>query len=308
MRTLVSTFALALALSACSGGESPALLDKSALPARIGGEREAPVHLPREMIEGRAYPLVILLHGYSASGGLQDFYLGLSSLVTEYDFVLVIPDGTEQDPTMGGTVEPEPGTATHRFWNATDACCNFYESDVDDVGYLTGLIDEAVEKLPIDPGRVYFFGHSNGGYMSYRMACDVADRITAIASLAGATFKDPSMCNPSEPVSVLQIHGTLDEPVPYDGNESIPSALESVQYWAAESGCDLDAAREGERLDLDDNLPGDDTDTLYFEEGCAPGFDHALYTIVDGDHLPMSISTKNLSRRTLEWLFDHEKP
>lgn len=283
-----------LALVACDGGSND--VDPSTLPSTLGGEREASVHLPRELARDREYPLVVLLHGYSASGQLQDLYLGISSLVSEYEFILVIPDGTVEDSSAG-----------NRFWNATDACCNFHGSTVDDVVYLSGLIDEALEELPIDAGRVYLFGHSNGGFMSYRMACDTPERITAIASLAGATFKDPSDCDPSEPVSVLQIHGTDDATIPYEGNETMPSALESVEFWAAETGCDLGAARVGERLDLDDTLEGDDTDALYFEEGCAAGFDHGLYSIIDGSHLPTSTRSKNLSRRTLEWLLRHEK-
>jgi polyhydroxybutyrate depolymerase len=300
MRLLVLT--LALVLVACSDEVPEELvpLDKSTLPAVIGGAREAPVHLPANMYEERAYPLVVLLHGYSASGFAQDVYLGTSSLVSEYDYILVIPEGTLEEP-------PDPETNPNKFWNATEVCCDRYGAGVDDVAYLTGLIDEAIEKLPVDPARVYLFGHSNGGYMSYRMACDVADRITAIASLAGAMFKDPADCNPSEPVSVLQIHGTLDDAVPYEGSDAIPSALESVEFWASHAGCDVASPRVGARLDLDDGLEGDDTDTLYFEKDCAAGIDHALYTIVDGTHLPNSVKSKHLTKSALDFLFRHEK-
>jgi polyhydroxybutyrate depolymerase len=298
MRLLV--FALALALVACNGDDEPTLLDKSTLPEVIGGAREAQVHVPVRMYEKRDYPLVVLLHGYSASGLAQDVYLSTSALVNEYDYILVIPEGTLEEP-------PDPETHPNKFWNATEVCCDRYGAGVDDVAYLTGLIDEAIEKLPVDTARVYLFGHSNGGYMSYRMACDVADRITAIASLAGAMFKDPADCTPSEPVSVLQIHGTLDDAVPYEGSDAIPSALESVEFWADHAGCDLASPRVGARLDLDDGLAGDDTDTLYFEKDCATGIDHGLYTIVDGSHLPNSVKSKQLTRSALDWLFRHEK-
>ena len=82
----------------------------------------------------------------------------------------------------------------------------------------------------VHPGRVYLLGHSNGGYMSYRLACDASDRITALASLAGATFKSPSKCNATEPVSVLQVHGTQDDLVPYEGYASSLGALEPLNY------------------------------------------------------------------------------
>lgn len=300
MRPLVAL--VLLALVAC-GESQPTPSDPAALPKEIGGERPASVRYPRELVEGRRYPLVILLHGYGATGAAQDLYLGLSSLTTEYDFILVIPDGTLEDLTHGGTVEPAPGVTPKRFWNATNACCNFHGADVDDVAYLTGLIDEAIDELPIDADRVYLFGHSNGGYMSYRMACDATSRLAGIASLAGATYKDPSRCDPDGLVSVLQIHGSLDDTVPYEGSEFIPSARESVEFWAERAGCDVASPVAGETLDLEDNLPGAETEVLHFEGCDEPGYAFSLYTIVDGSHLPISTKSKNLSRRTLDWLF-----
>jgi polyhydroxybutyrate depolymerase len=286
-----------LTLVACGGDADPVPLDTSSFPEVIGGEREAHVRWPARMYEGRSYPLVVLLHGYGASGLAQDLYLGTSALVNEYDYLLVIPDGTLEEP-------PDPETKANRFWNST-VCCDHYGSGVDDVAYLTALIDEAAQKLPVDTNRVYLLGHSNGGAMSYRMACDVADRITAIASIAGAMYKDPSPCDPSEPVSALQIHGTLDDVVPYDGDDTFPTALESVAFWVEHAGC-ASGGRDGGTLDLDDILPGDETETRHFDEGCADGIDHALYTIVSGGHVPAS-GSKNLAKRSLDWLFRHEK-
>jgi polyhydroxybutyrate depolymerase len=292
------TVALLLSLVACGGGTDPAPLDTSGFPQVLGGEREAQVRWPAQMYEGRRYPLVVLLHGYGASGLVQDLYLGTSTLVNEYDYLLVIPEGTLEEP-------PDPETKANRFWNST-VCCDYYDSGVDDVAYLTALIDEAALKLPVDTGRIYLLGHSNGGAMSYRMACDVADRITAIASIAGAMYKDPAPCDPSEPVSALQIHGTLDDVVPYDGDDVFPSALESVAFWVEHAGC-ASTGRSGANLDLDDVLPGEETQVIDFDEGCTDGIDHALYTIVDGTHIPTSTTSKNLARRSLDWLFRHEK-
>lgn len=289
---------LLLSLAACGGGDAQVPLDTSALPKVLGGAREAAVHVPREMSEGRVLPLVVLLHGYGASGLAQDLFLGTSKLVDEVDYILVIPEGTLEEP-------PDPETKANRFWNST-VCCDKYGSGVDDVAYLSALIDEAVQKLPVDPRRIYLFGHSNGGAMSYRMACDVAEKVTAIASLAGAMYKDPAPCQPSEPVSALQIHGTLDDVVPYEGDDVFPSALESVAFWVDDAGCEPEG-RAGASLDLDDGLAGEETETLTFDAGCAPGVDHALYTIVGGGHLPNSAGSKNIARRALDWLFRHEK-
>ena len=97
-----------------------------------------------------------------------------------------------------------------RFWNATDACCDFFGSGVDDSTYLANLVAAIDSAVGVDPRRRFFVGHSNGGFMSYRMACDHADEVAAVVSIAGATFDDTADCAPVRPVSTLQIHGTSD--------------------------------------------------------------------------------------------------
>ncbi len=171
--------AAALVLTSCSDGSSlPPLPDDPASTLGVAAGRPASVRVPSDYDPNVEYPLVILLHGYSASGGVQNIYFGLSNQVTALGFILVIPDGTVNSDGL-------------RFWNATDACCNFDTADVDDVGYLRGLIAEAQANYRVDPRRVYLFGHSNGGFMAHRMACEASDVITAIASLAGSTYLDP---------------------------------------------------------------------------------------------------------------------
>ena len=144
----------------------------------------------RWMPEGATHPapLVMMLHGCTLSGQLQEDYFQLLSWSNQLGFLYVAPDGTVD---QGG----------NRFWNATDACCDFYETGVDDSAYLRALIDEIAAQLSVDTERVFILGHSNGGFMAYRMACDHADIIAAVASLAGATFADPADCTPSAPVT-----------------------------------------------------------------------------------------------------------
>ncbi len=143
----------------------------------------------------------------------------------------VYPDGTEN--RIG-----------RQFWNATEACCAGPVSDeVDDSAYLAAVIANVRSAYNVDPRRIFVMGHSNGGFMSYRMACDHADVVAAVASIAGATFADPDDCSPSEPVAALQVHGTDDGTIGYEGGENrggtYPSATETVEMWAAYNGCDL---------------------------------------------------------------------
>ena len=240
-------------------------------------------------------PLVVLLHGFGATGEIQEAYFQLQPLAEERGFLYAHPDGTVN--TIG-----------RQFWNATDACCGF-GAPVDDSAYLLALIDKVEAEFNVDPKRIYLVGHSNGGFMSYRMACDHADRIAAIASLAGATFADVEDCDPSEPVSVLQIHGTDDETILYEGGTILgndhPSAPVTAATWAAYDGCQTTTVEAASSLDLDDFIEGDETSTSVYE-GCPSGIDVELWTIAGGAHLP--VRTADVSTGIVDFLFAHPKP
>ena len=107
--------------------------------------------------ERPSIPLVFSLHGYSSHYMDQDSYFGMSRLVNSYNFALVLPNGKRDD-------------VGNRFWNATDFCCGMADTKPDDVAYLMGLVEEAAERVNID--RVFVTGMSNGGFMSYRLACE----------------------------------------------------------------------------------------------------------------------------------------
>jgi polyhydroxybutyrate depolymerase len=248
-------------------------------------------------------PLVILLHGFGFSGAVQEAYLQHQPLAEARGFIYVHPDGTN-DNVVGRSA-----------WNATPACCAF-GSDVDDVGYLLSIIDQVSADHNVDAKRVYFIGHSNGGFMSYRMACEAADRVAAIAVLAGATFDDPADCDPSQPVSVLHVHGTEDDTIAYEGattpiiNEAYPGARQSVSTWAQYNGCDPVATPGEDGLDIDQLIPGPETTTEIFD-GCPTGIDVELWTIEGGKHIP-DIATPTppypLSEGMIDFLLAHPKP
>jgi polyhydroxybutyrate depolymerase len=241
-------------------------------------DRPATVYRPADYTPDRAWPLVLLLHGFGASGFIQNGYLGVSTWVDELGFVLVVPDGTQN---------PEG----QRFWNGTQACCGFGVATVDDVSYLRGLVEETSTLYHIDPTRVYSMGHSNGGFMSFRLACEASDVFVAVASLAGASYADAADCQPAErPVSVLQVHGTQDDTIRYEGGQLFgqpyPSAADTVALHAAVAGCD-EAGVDGEPLNMEVNLPGAETTTRTWTQGCAEGTTMALWTIERGSHIPV---------------------
>lgn len=234
----------------------------------IGGDRPARVTLPSNYSVERRWPLVVLLHGYGASGSIQDLVFGLGERVDDRGFLLLVPEGTRD----------AEGSA---FWNATPECCDFGNTGVDDVAYLTALIDEAESRYPISSVR--FVGHSNGGYMSYRMACEVPERIRRIAVLAGAVYADEADCRGAAPVSVLHIHGTLDTSVAYESGLGHAGALESAERWVTKAGCG-DTPSPLPARDYLDQVDGDETSALQWS-ACNDEHDLQLWTAVDGDHM-----------------------
>jgi len=252
--------------------------------------------VPDDNVPSDPTPLVLLLHGYSSNGDIQEAYMNFSSIVDELGFFYAYPDGTVD-------------ATGNQFWNATDACCNFFGSPVDDSGYLRGLID--LIGLSYALSDVYIVGHSNGGFMSYRMACDHSDRITAIASLAGATFLDPADCGSPDPVHVLQIHGTSDETILYNGGciglNCYPGAVASVEQWATFGGCDLVPDSSAPDLNLIEGPPLDDTTVTRYDTDCSEGGSGTLWTIIDGDQYANLVS--DFSWQVVDFFFSlHDEP
>ncbi len=258
----------------------------------LGGDRPAEVLLPDDYSTSRSWPLVILLHGYSASAAVQDGYFRLSDRRHDRGFITVLPNGTRD-------------ASGKRFWNATNACCNFAGSDVDDVVYLSGLVSEAKQRLAVDTERVYFMGHSNGGFMSYRLACEFGSQIAAIASLAGSSFDDAQDCAEDGQVGVLQIHGDSDETVSYEGGEffgeAYPGAREVAQRWAGRNGCEADP-ETGDSIDAVSSIDGAETDIERWSS-CDPATSVELWTIQGGGHIPALAG--DFTDRVLDFLWAH---
>lgn len=324
-RAIALLFATALLVS-CSSSDETATTD-SAAPTTAAATTEAPTTVPETTVDetvpdtvadttvatvdptidrpfevfaptsydpNTPMPLVVLLHGFGASGAIQEAYFQFQSLAEERGFLYVHPDGTINQ--IG-----------RQFWNATDACCGF-ATTVDDSAYLLALIEKVEADYNVDPKRIFLVGHSNGGFMSYRMACDHADKIAAIASLAGATYADTADCDPSEPVSVLQLHGTADDTIPYEGGSILgndhPSAPTTAVTWAEYDGCSATPVDEAAVLDLDANLAGAETSTRTFD--CPNGIGVELWTIDGGAHIPAR--TPDMSSGIIDFLFAHPKP
>ncbi len=171
-------------------------------------ERSYRLHTPASFRVGRSRPLVVVLHGASGNARRVELRYHWDALSDRDGFFVVYPQGVLDQ------------------WNAV-----LDPGAADDVGFLSVLIDNLVGRFSVDPGRVYVAGMSNGGAMTYRIGCALADRIVAIAPVEGA---NPG-CRPARPVSMLAVHGLADHQV------SFASAQQSVAAWRDSDGCPVDA-------------------------------------------------------------------
>ncbi len=240
----------------------------------------------------KATPLIVMLHGFTASGELNELILHLAPLAESKGFLYAFPDGTQNPLGM-------------RFWNATDFCCNFFGSTVDDVAYITAVIDDMASRFNVDKKRIFLVGHSNGGFMSHRMACDRSSKIAGIVSLAGAQWNDATRCTPTDKVAVLQVHGNLDTLVAYGGGPLYPGARETVAIWANRNGCTGRLGYGGKRLDLESLLPGAETKIEEYG-GCPANGPVELWTIEGGSHVPAF--TSFWPTAIYDFLMAHPKP
>ena len=273
----------------------------------VGGDRPVTIHIPDSYDANEPAPLLILLHGYSGSGPEENANFNLAPAADAHGFVYAYPDGTIN-------------SEGRQFWNATDATCDFYRTGVDDAGYLAGVIAEIEAELAVDAKRIYVLGYSCGGFMAYRLACEQADVVAAIVSLAGATYADPADCAPSEPVSVVEIHGSADDIVLYEGGNlsdwypdhssaPYPGAETTAETWAAYDACDETPTPQDAKIDVDmaiTSAEGLAETTVAEWTGCAAGTTVQLWTIPDGGHGPTVSSS--FADTILDFMLDHPKP
>jgi polyhydroxybutyrate depolymerase len=181
--------------------------------------------------------LVLSFHGRHGQGKGQAKLTGFSEVADRHGFIVVYPDGIDKS------------------WNAMHGAGPAQEKGVDDVGFVDALIDRLQAEYAIDPNRVYAAGMSNGGFFSHRLGCELSTRLAAIASVAGQMGPElAEICDPAEPVAVLDIHGTKDRIVPYDGGETkgggaLLSVEDTVDTWRQLNDC---AMRSDVTLDKGD--------------------------------------------------------
>ena len=215
-----------------------------------GLKRTFLVHLPPSYDKSKSLPLVIALHGGGGTGARMISLTlgGLNTLADKDGFIVACPDGIE------------------KHWNdgRPQAISRAHKDGVDDVGFISALIDHLDREFGIDRKRVYVTGISNGAKMSFRLACEIPDKIAAIAAVGGSMVDPVSVyTKPSRPISVMVIHGTDDPLVLWNGGpirfpfskrdfgRSIP-VPDAVKFWVTQNQCKAEPVST-EEADLDPN-------------------------------------------------------
>jgi polyhydroxybutyrate depolymerase len=215
-----------------------------------GQTRNYILYIPEIYTGDEAVPLVFNFHGYTSNASDQMGYGDFRSIADTANFILIHPEGTLLDGK------------TH--WNVGGWTLG---SSVDDVSFAEAMIDFAKAEYKIDQSKIYSTGMSNGGYMSFLLACQLGEKIAAVASVTGSmTPQMLSACEPNHPTPILQIHGTNDDVVPYHGNQVwTHSIAEVMNYWVKHNNCKTLATTTA--LENSDASDGSTVEHIIYEGG-----------------------------------------
>lgn len=197
-----------------------------------GRDRTYHLYVPANLPAGARVPLLVALHGGTGWGTQFEQNSGFDQLADRYGFIVVYPDG----------VGIGRNAAALRTWNGGGCCGPAVRQQVDDVGFVRLLVEHLLQQHPIDPARVYAAGHSNGGILAYRLACEASDVFAAIGVQSSSLELD--RCRPSHPVSAIHIHGTADRNLPITGGKG-PAGISGVAFRRPIDGARALAAADG---------------------------------------------------------------
>ena len=274
-----------------------------------GQFRKYVVHLPGSYNPSRQHELVFILHGGTGSANGMLLFTGFNRVSDTANFIAVYPEGVYTGPNALG----KPG----HHWADGRKTTLPEKAGVDDISFISNLIDSLDAQFSIDLNKVFATGISNGGYMSQRLACELSDRIAAVATVA-ATFPDSLIqyCNSTEPISILIMNGTADAFVPtYTGGMAtgtggyVISTDEMIDIWLNNNRC----RQTLDSLELPDLSPGDNsTVTRFSYTDCLGGCKIIHYKIYGGGHtwpgevfhVPLTgVTNEDINANDIIWRF-----
>ena len=200
--------------------------------AHKGLDRYYYIQLAHPEAEGPS-SVLFNLHGYGSNALEQMYYTNFNNLANtkENNFILIHPQGAPLNTVL---------TSSSSHWNSGGWTIG---STVDDVDFIDTIIALVSQKYDLNQNRIYSTGMSNGGFMSYHLACNLSSKIAAVASVTGSMSSETyERCNPDHPTSILQVHGSIDVTVPFQGNSALGmrSVNDVMDYWKLYNACDVD--------------------------------------------------------------------
>jgi polyhydroxybutyrate depolymerase len=244
---------------------------------RPEGQRRALLRTPEAGDGARA--VVMLLHGAGGTAKLALANTGWAEVADREGLLLVYPEGTRRDPAAPPMFLQNP-----QAWNDGSGRGHTARTGVDDVGFLTALLDEVIGSRNVDPSRLYLAGFSNGASMTFRAGVALVGKIAAIGPVAGHCWVSPPAS--MTPLPALMIFGGLDPLNPVDGGEVKtpwgtveyhPPVLESFDRWRAFNGCSGEPTRTERVEGVQESCAS----------GCATGADVRCLIVEDlGHHWP----------------------
>lgn len=254
-----------------------------------GIERFYLIYKPESLNDQEDIPVLFALHGYGSSAVIHKSYTGYEKLAEANNFLVIYPQGYKLESLL-------VNSSSH--WNVGAWTI---ASDIDDIGFIDTIIDLVAYKEKINQDRIYSSGMSNGGFMSYHLACNLSRKIAAIASVTGSMSKETlASCAPNHPTSILQIHGLQDLVVPYDGFDDL--GMESIEdvliYWANLNGCNPEKLSA-----VTDYLNEKGSIDFINYESCNNNVDVKLIRIPSMDHTWPDLNNFNISASEEVWNF-----
>ncbi len=234
---------------------------------------------------GQAVPLVFNLHGYTSNASQQQLYSNFMPIADTAKFIIIIPEGTA--PTGP------------QYWNAG------FGPGANDVLFMSDLIDSLDLYYNIDNNCVYSCGMSNGGIMSYYLACNLPSRFAAIASVTGSMLNPWFTCAPNRPFPVMEIHGTNDATVPYNGDATFANIDTVIKKWRIHNNCNPTPTIYNVP---DINTTDGATAINYKYTGGTNGADVELYKVINGAHtwpgaFPIGVTCGDFNASIEIWRF-----
>jgi polyhydroxybutyrate depolymerase len=197
-----------------------------------GRVRTYTLNLPPNYYDSTGFSLVVAMHGGGGSAAQFESTSLLTEKANAAHFIVVYPEGVQST-----------GPLAARTWNAGTCCDYAVVNNINDVGFISQLVDKLLGAYKINPKKVYATGHSNGGMLAYRLACEIPGKIAAIAANS-TTMVVTKPCNPTRPVPVLHMHSILDTNVPYTGgkgtgptNVYFPPTDSVLNVWSLKDMC-----------------------------------------------------------------------